>query len=174
MLSAAERFAARRRCVIVSPQAVKIEAVNKVSALRKLGMVARVAGQQAGRNRTFSAVMSGVRTTARSFGRVAHQLWLGVHGTVVLGLAGLRGVSGVRTTARSFGRAAHHLWLEVTGTVFLAMAAFGGIAGFREYMKYSTGHTTASRVAIAVCFTLTFAWFGLRSFWKVRRKSQRP
>jgi hypothetical protein len=139
MLSAAERFAARRRCVIVSPQAVKIEAVNKVSALRKLGMVARVAGQQAGRNRTFSAVMSGVRTTARSFGRAAHQLWL-----------------------------------EVTGTVFLAMAAFGGIAGFREYMKYSAGHTTASRVAIAVCFTLTFAWFGLSSFWKVRRKSQRP
>jgi hypothetical protein len=139
MLSAAERFAARRRCVIVSPQAVKIEAVNKVSALRKLGAVARVAGQQAGRNRTFSAVMSGVRTTARSFGRAAHQLWL-----------------------------------EVTGTVFLAMATFGGIAGFREYMKYSTGHTTASRVAIAVCFTLTFAWFGLSSFWKVRRKSQRP
>jgi hypothetical protein len=101
--------------------------------------VARVAGQQAGRNRLLSALMSGVSTTARSFGRAMHQLWL-----------------------------------EVTGTVFLAMAAFGGMAGVREYMKYEAGHTTASRVAITVGFTLTFAWFGLTSFWKVRRKSQRP
>ncbi len=101
--------------------------------------MARVAGQLAGRNRTLSAVMGAVRTTARSFGRALHQLWL-----------------------------------EVTGTVFLAMAAFGGIAGVREYMKYAAGHTTAGRVAIAGCFTLTFAWFGLSSFWRVRRKSQRP
>ena len=139
MPSAAERFAAYRRCVIVAPEAVKIEAVSKVSALRKLGVVARVAGQQAGRNRTIRAVMGAVRTTARSFGRALHQLWL-----------------------------------EVTGTVFLAMAAFGGIAGVREYTKYAAGHATAGRVAIAICFTLTFAWFGLSSFWRVRRKSQRP
>jgi hypothetical protein len=139
MPSAAERFAARRRCAIVAPEAVKIEAVNQVSILRKLGVVARVAGQQAGRSRAFSAVMSGVRTTGRSFGRAAHQLWL-----------------------------------EVTGSVFLAMAVFGGVAGVREYMKYSAGHATAGRVAIAVCFTLAFAWFGLSSFWRVRRKNQRP
>ena len=83
-------------------------------------------------------------------------------------------MSAVRTTARSFGRAMHQLWLEVTGTVFLAMAAFGGMALVREYMKYAAGRTTAGRVAIAICFTLTFAWFGLSSFWRVRRKSQRP
>jgi len=83
-------------------------------------------------------------------------------------------MSGVRAAARSLGLAAHQLWLEVTGTVFLAMAAFGGIAGVREYMKYAAGRATAGRVVIAVCFTLAFAWFGLSSFWKVRRKSQRP
>jgi hypothetical protein len=126
-------------CAIVAPEAVKIEAVNKLSALRKLRVVARVAGNQAGRSRTLSAMMGAVRTTARSFGRAMHQLWL-----------------------------------EVTGTVFLAMAAFGGMAGVREYVKYTTGHATASRVVIAICFTLTFAWFGLSSFWRVRRKSQRP
>ena len=80
----------------------------------------------------------------------------------------------VRTTARSFVHILHLLWLEVTGTVFLAMAAFGGIALIREYGKYATGRATAGRVAIAVCFTLTFAWFGLSSFWRVHRKSQRP
>jgi len=83
-------------------------------------------------------------------------------------------MSAVRATARSFAHILHLLWLEVTGTVFLAMAAFGGIAFIREYTKYTSGRATAGRLAIAVCFTLTFAWFGLSSFWRVRRKSQRP
>ena len=134
-----ERVVALTCFVIVALEAVKIEAVNMVSALRKLGVAARVAGQQAGRNRTLSAIMGAVRTTLRSFGRAAHQLWL-----------------------------------EVTGTVFLSMALFGAIALVREYLKYEAGHTTASRVAIAICFTLAFGWFGLSSFWRVRRKSQRP
>jgi hypothetical protein len=49
------------------------------------------------------------------------------------------------------------------------MAAFGATAGIREYLKYSAGHATASRVAIAAGFTVAFAWFGLSSFWKARR-----
>jgi hypothetical protein len=79
-----------------------------------------------------------------------------------------------RATARSLAHILHLLWLEVTGTVFLAMAGVGGIALAREYAKYAAGRATAGRVAIALCFTLTFAWFGLSSFWRVRRKSQRP
>ena len=80
----------------------------------------------------------------------------------------------VRATARSFAHVLHLLWLEVTGTVFLAMATFGGVAFIREYTKYTAGRATAGRLAIAVCFTLTFAWFGLSSFWRAGRKSQRP
>jgi hypothetical protein len=83
-------------------------------------------------------------------------------------------MSAVQATARSLAHILHLLWLEVTGTVFLTMAAIGGVALVREYGKYTAGHTTAGRVAIAVCFTLTFGWFGLSSFWRVRRKSQRP
>lgn len=124
---------------IVAPHAVKIEGVSKVSAVRKLGVVAQVAREQAGRSRMFGAVMSGVRTTLRSFGHALHQLWL-----------------------------------EVTGTVFLAMAAFGLITLVREYMQYEAKHTTTRRMAIAICFTAAFAWFGISSFWRVRRKSQRP
>src|SRR5882724_4138527 len=96
MLRAAERFAAHSRCVIVSPEAVKIEAVNKVSALRKLGVVARVAGQQAGRNRVISAVKGAVATTARSFGRALHQLWLEVTGVLFLVMALSGGAALVR------------------------------------------------------------------------------
>src|SRR5258708_28796862 len=77
------------------------------------------------------------------------------------------------TTVRSFGRAMHSLWLEVTGTVFLSMAVFGAAAGIREYMKYAAGQATPGRVAIAACFSATFAWFGLRSFWRGRRERQR-
>jgi hypothetical protein len=134
------RHACKRRtgCAIVAPETVKIEAVSKVSTLRKLGAAARVAQDQAGRNRTFSAV-----------------------------------VGGVRATFRSFGHAMHQLWLEVTGTLFLSIALFGALALAREYTKYHAGQTTASRLAIAAAFTVSFAWFGLSSFWRVRRKSQR-
>ena len=113
--------------------------MSKVSTFKKLGVAARVAGEQVGRSRTLNALMSAARATLRSFAQAMHQLWL-----------------------------------EVTGTVFLTMAAFGCVALVREYMKYEAGRTTAGRLAIAICFTLTFAWFGVSSFLRVRRKSQRP
>jgi hypothetical protein len=111
--------------------------VSKASVWQKMGVVARVAGQQAGRSRTFNAIKSAVRTTFRSF---AHAM--------------------------------HALWLEVTGTMFLAVAAFGFIGIFREYAKYQTGRVPASHVAVAVGFTIVFAWFGVTSFWRAARKSQ--
>jgi hypothetical protein len=73
-------------------------------------------------------------------------------------------------TLRSFGRVLHQLWLEVTGFVFLVLAGIGGIALNREYAKYKAGHGEWPRVAIAVCFCLTFGYFGLSSFCRVRRK----
>jgi len=42
----------------------------------------------------------------------------------------------------------------------------------REYSKYQAGHATAGRVLIAVGFTLAFAWFGVSSFWRVRKKAK--
>ena len=127
------------RCVIVAPQAVKIEAVSKVSTCRKLGVVARVAGQQVGRSRTLSAVMGAVRTTARSFGHALHQLWL-----------------------------------EVTGLIFLVMALSFAGATVKEYGKYHAGQRGRRPSGDCDLLHLTFAWFGLSSFWRVRRKSQRP
>lgn len=101
--------------------------------------MARVAGQQAGRSRTFGAVMNGVRTTGRSFGRAAHQLWL-----------------------------------EVTGVIFLVLALSFAAAAVKEYEKYHAAGGGSGRLAIAIGFTTVFAWFGLSSFWRARRKSQRP
>jgi len=108
------------------------------SIAQKIMIVARVAKQQAGRNRKMSAIMKAVGATARAFGHVLHALWL-----------------------------------EVTGTVFLAMAAIGGIKLVHEFARYEAGQATAGRLAIATLFTVTFAWFGVSSFWRVRRKGRR-
>ena len=79
-----------------------------------------------------------------------------------------RGATQAATTmARALGRVLHQLWLEVTGLIFLVIAASGGFASAKEYAKYEAGRVGVGRVAVAVCFTVTFAWFGVSSFWKV-------
>jgi len=82
-------------------------------------------------------------------------------------------LAGLRETAHSCGRVLHQLWLEVTGFTFLAMAAVGAMAGVREYGKYQSGHANGpGRLLLAICFTISFAWFGLTSFWRVKRKAK--
>jgi hypothetical protein len=82
-------------------------------------------------------------------------------------------LSGVRAAFGSFARVAHQLWLEVTGFIFMVLAAVGATAGFREYAKYQSGQADGpGRLILAACFTVTFAWFGVSSFWRVRRKAK--
>jgi hypothetical protein len=100
--------------------------------------VARVAGEQANRSRTFRAARHAGATLARAMGRVLHQLWL-----------------------------------EVTGVIFLIMALGFASAAVKEYEKYHAGQAGPGRVTVAICFTLTFAWFGLSSFWRVKKKRER-
>lgn len=77
---------------------------------------------------------------------------------------------GARVTAVSLGRVLSILWLEVTGFVFLALAGIGGLAFAREYARYEAGKASLARLALAISFTLAFAWFGVSSFWRARRK----
>ena len=80
---------------------------------------------------------------------------------------------GIHATATSLGRVLHQLWLEVTGFTFLAIAGIGVLAGFREYVKYQSGRSSGpGRLILAVCFAASFAWFGLSSFWRVRRRDK--
>src|ERR1700675_1338000 len=84
-------------------------------------------------------------------------------------------LAGTRAIARSFGRVLHQLWLEVTGFTFLAIAGIGALAGMREYGKYQSGHAAGpGRLVLAVCFTVSFIWFGVSSFWRVRKKAKTP
>jgi hypothetical protein len=111
---------------------------NAVGRARKLGIIARVAARQAGRNRGVNALWQAGRTTA-------------THVSHILG----------------------QLWLEVTGFIFLCLSGIGAIAIVREYNRYTAGKATAGRVWVAVIFTLMFGWFGLSSFWRVRKKTKR-
>lgn len=106
-----------------------------LSTARKLGILARVAAQQARRSRTFSATMKAGRAAAAHWGRVLGQLWL-----------------------------------EVTGFVFLSLGAIGAVSFFRDLARYRAGEGTQQRVIAAILFTLLFLWFGVSSFWRVRKK----
>lgn len=107
----------------------------KVSTARKMGIAARLAGQQIRKSRTYGAVLAAGRATLGHLSGVLRQLWL-----------------------------------EVTGFVFLALAGIGLLALVREYSKYHAGHASSSRTILAACFMVLFGWFGLSSFWRIRKK----
>lgn len=73
------------------------------------------------------------------------------------------------TTFRSIGRVLHVLWLEVTGLLFLALAVIGGGAAVRGFQRHSAG-TGFAKPALAAAFALVFAYFGVSSFWKSRKR----
>jgi hypothetical protein len=115
-------------------------------------------------------------TTIRKIKSICLSVYRGALTVIEQSRTGKAALAALRATGRSYARVLHQLWLEVTGFTFLAMAAVGAMAGFREYGRYQTGHATGpGRLVLAVCFTLSFAWFGLSSFWRVSRKvSNRP
>ena len=73
--------------------------MGNVSTARKLGLAARVAGQQVKRSRTYGALLTGARTSLSHFGKVRRQLWLEVTGFVFLAFAGIGFVALVKEYA---------------------------------------------------------------------------
>lgn len=70
-----------------------------LSTTRKLGVVAKVAGQQVKRTRAYGAVLSGARTTLTHFAGVIRQLWLEVTGFVFIAFAAVGGFALVKEYA---------------------------------------------------------------------------
>lgn len=75
-----------------------------------------------------------------------------------------------RITAGTVGRVLHVLWLEVTGLLFLFLAIVGGGAAVRQYHRHEAGTSGVGKVALAAAFALAFAYFGVSSFWRSRKK----
>ncbi len=106
-------------------------------------------------------------STARKLGIVARVASQQVRRTRTFGAV----MKATKATTLHFGRVLRQLWLEVTGFVFLALAGIGALAFVREFAKYHAGHATAGRAVLAACFSGLFGWFGLSSFWRVRKRS---
>ena len=68
---------------------------------------------------------------------------------------------------RSAARGLHGLWLEITGFFFLVFAGLGAIAVWRESQAPEDNST---RLLLTLAFTLMFAWFGVTSFRRARRR----
>lgn len=78
--------------------------------------------------------------------------------------------SGVSATLTSVSRVLHVLWLEVTGLLFLVLALVGGGAALHEYHRYTAGEGAVGKMMLATVFTLMFAYFGVSSFWRSKKK----
>ena len=73
-------------------------------------------------------------------------------------------------TFGSIQRVLHVLWLEVAGLLFLFLAFVGGAAAARQYHRYQTGTSGLGKVLLAAGFGLVFAYFGVSSFWRSRKR----
>jgi predicted lysophospholipase L1 biosynthesis ABC-type transport system permease subunit len=112
--------------------------VDKVSTARKIGVVARVAGQQAQRSRTVRAATSAATATARAFGRVLHQLWLEVTGLIFL----LMALSGVAAAVHEFAKyksGEAGLGRVAAAVCFTVMFAWFGVSSFWRVRQKSRG-----------------------------------
>jgi len=107
-----------------------------LSTARKLSILARVAAQQAGRNRGVSALMHAGKTTAVHFGRVLRQLWLEVTGFVFLTLA-LIGASALAHEIFKYRAGETTLSRVVTAVCFTTLFGWFGISSFWRVWKKS-------------------------------------
>ena len=103
--------------------------MTNVSTARKLGIAARIAGQQMKQSRTYSAVLKGAKATLGHFAGVMHQLWLEITGLVFLAFAGV----GLIAFAREY--AAYHAGRGTSGHIAIAagfsvMFTWFGISSF--------------------------------------------
>ena len=73
-------------------------------------------------------------------------------------------------TIRNVGKVLHVLWLEVTGLFFLALAVVGAAAAVREYHRHAAGTGSIGKMWLASGFAVLFAYFGVSSFWRSRRR----
>ena len=100
-----------------------------VSTARKLGIAARIAGQQVRRSRTFGAFMGAAKATTGHLLGVLRQLWLEVTGFVFVIFAGIGLVATVRELTAY--RAGHgHSERLVAAAGFCLMFSWFGATSF--------------------------------------------
>lgn len=105
-----------------------------ISTSRKIGIAARIAGQQVKRSRTYGAVLSGARTTFMHFAGIVRQLWLEVTGFVFVAFAAVGLVEGLKEyAAYHAGKAPGSRVAAAAG--FTLMFAWFGFSSFSRARK---------------------------------------
>lgn len=105
-----------------------------ISTARKLGIAARVAGQQLRKSHTFAVASKAAHTTASHLGRVLGQLWFEVTGFVFLALAGIGSLAFFREYLRYHqGRAGSGRM--VVAICFTLLFGWFGVSSFWRVWK---------------------------------------
>ncbi len=79
-------------------------------------------------------------------------------------------MNAAKVTGNHLRRVIGVLWLEVMGFIFLGVATIAAFAAIREYHRYQLGQVGINRALLALAITLMFGWFGVSSFWRVKKK----
>ncbi len=80
------------------------------------------------------------------------------------------GLSAAETTLRSFARIAHVLWLQTAGLFFIVFAVFFVSRLPRAWGDYHVGKTPQSHLLLLAALAVMFAWFGVSSFWRAKKR----
>jgi hypothetical protein len=80
------------------------------------------------------------------------------------------GYAGISTTLRSFARVAHLLWLQITGVFFCFFALIFAVRLPKAYASHTAGTSPRYHLVLLASLTVMFAWFGVSSFWRARKK----
>jgi hypothetical protein len=76
---------------------------------------------------------------------------------------------GVRTAFCSLGRVIHLFFLQLTGLVFCLFAVEFAVRIPSAYRDQLAGRHGPRQLYLLAIFAVTFAWFGVTSFWRARK-----
>jgi len=78
----------------------------------------------------------------------------------------------VRHVVPAAVRPVHTLWHEIIGFLFVVLSIFIGGAGVRTWSHYRGDPAELLKMAMAACFTVILAGFGISSFRRARKISR--
>src|SRR6266566_3231918 len=103
--------------------------MGSVSTAKKIAWAVQVAKGQAKRSRVGGALLSGVRATAATVGKVLHVLWLEVTGFIFLCLGLMGAGAGVREY-HNYGLGSGNLNKVWAAGIFAVVFAYFGVTSF--------------------------------------------
>jgi hypothetical protein len=80
------------------------------------------------------------------------------------------GYLGIRTACHSLARVIRLCFLQITGLVFCLFAVEFALRLPGTYREQLAGRHGPRELYLLALFTVAFAWFGVTSFWRARKR----